>query len=95
MSWIPKLTGGRLMKRFVIFLVTIIGFLFYSISLAGKPQEEPNYRGLPLKAIDTCIEACGDSPDGEDLGASYDYQMCVADCHPKINLSTNIMFRLW
>jgi len=73
------------MQRLLISLTVLLSGLFlYNQAFAGK-VDVPNYRGLPLKADSRCIDSCGEPPDGEDLDASYAYQMCIGDCHPKID----------
>jgi cysteine-rich repeat protein len=73
------------MKRIIVFQVMLVlSLIFYSIAFAAK-VDVPNYRGLILKADSRCIDSCGEPPDGEDLDLSYEYQMCLADCHPKID----------
>lgn len=75
------------MKRIMgLQVVLVISLLFYNVALAQKPSDVPNYRAIPLKALDSCIAECGEPPDAEDLDASERYQLCVADCHPKIDL---------
>jgi len=73
------------MKRLASFFsVLIFSLLLFNLAFAGK-VDIPSYRAIPLKALDICIDSCGMPPNSEDLEGSYDYQMCVADCHPKID----------
>jgi len=75
------------MRKIIVFqTVLIISLLCFSLALAKPSQDDvPSYRGLALKAESSCIDACGPSPDNEDIPGSYAYEMCIADCHPKID----------
>jgi hypothetical protein len=68
------------MKR-VVLLVTISILAIGSSALVVADQ----FSALRLKAPKSCIEACGQEPKSGDYEAQVDYQMCVADCHPKID----------
>lgn len=72
-------------KKLILVISLTIVFLLVNAVIAAKPPPKPGYSGLPLKALNTCLEACGKAPDSKDLEAMYDYEMCIADCHPKID----------
>ena len=74
-------------KKMFVFLVAIVLILsVFALSVSAKDKDkDPRFRNLQLKAPKDCIKDCGKQPKGNDYEANVEYQMCIADCHPKID----------
>ena len=57
------------MKKLLVIGLVMLLVVSSGFAVAAKPHKEPHYRAIPLKAPNTCIEACGAPPNGEDLEA--------------------------
>jgi len=74
-----------------ILVLTLLLILLAAISsqtMTGKETNEngaDNYRALVLKGPKECIDECGKPPQGNEPEQQSEYQMCIGDCHPKID----------
>jgi phage tail-like protein len=54
-------------------------------STSEKSENNTNFfEVISLRSPRKCVEECGTIPNPNDANASAIYQLCIADCHPKI-----------